>query len=286
MLGKNGIRIIYGDNPKQIVKELLEVIKPEEEIDKNSLIRIKPNLVVAKPSSSGATTSPEIVEGIIEYLKSKGYDKIVIMEGSWVGDRTSNAFKVCGYEDLSKKYNVPLIDLQKDNYKGYEINGLKINVCDYAAKVDYLINVPVLKGHCQTNMTCALKNMKGCIPNSEKRKFHTMGLHKPIAYLNKLIKQSLIIVDGMNGDLNFEEGGNPVQMNRLIAGKDPVLIDTYVAHLMGFSIEEVPYITMAEGIGAGTADLANAHIIELNKDKGLRRLTPSRGDNHVLDGFN
>jgi uncharacterized protein (DUF362 family) len=286
MLGKNGIRIIYGDNPKQIVKELLEVIKPEEEIDKNSLIGIKPNLVVAKPSSSGATTSPEIVEGIIEYLKSKGYDKIVIMEGSWVGDRTSNAFKVCGYEDLSKKYNVPLIDLQKDNYKGYEINGLKINVCDYAAKVDYLINVPVLKGHCQTNMTCALKNMKGCIPNSEKRKFHTMGLHKPIAYLNKLIKQSLIIVDGMNGDLNFEEGGNPVQMNRLIAGKDPVLIDTYVAHLMGFSIEEVPYITMAEGIGAGTADLANAHIIELNKDKGLRRLTPSRGDNHVLDGFN
>ena len=286
MLGKNGIRIIYGDNPKQIVKELLEVIKPEEEIDKNSLIGIKPNLVVAKPSSSGATTSPEIVEGIIEYLKSKGYDKIVIMEGSWVGDRTSNAFKVCGYENLSKKYNVPLIDLQKDNYKGYEINGLKINVCDYAAKVDYLINVPVLKGHCQTNMTCALKNMKGCIPNSEKRKFHTMGLHKPIAYLNKLIKQSLIIVDGMNGDLNFEEGGNPVQMNRLIAGKDPVLIDTYVAHLMGFSIEEVPYITMAEGIGAGTADLANAHIIELNKDKGLRRLTPSRGDNHVLDGFN
>lgn len=59
MLGKNGIRIIYGDNPKQIVKELLEVIKPEEEIDKNSLIGIKPNLVVAKPSSSGATTSPK-----------------------------------------------------------------------------------------------------------------------------------------------------------------------------------------------------------------------------------
>ena len=33
MIGKNGIRIIYGDNPKQMVKELLEVIKPEEEID-------------------------------------------------------------------------------------------------------------------------------------------------------------------------------------------------------------------------------------------------------------
>ncbi len=275
MLGKNGLRVIYGDNPKQMVKELLAEIKPETEIDKKALIGIKPNLVVAKPASSGATTSPEIVAGLIEYLKSKGRDKIVIMEGSWVGDRTAKAFKVCGYEDLSQKYNVPLIDLQKDKYQEYEINGLRISICDYVTKVDYLINIPVLKGHCQTRITCALKNMKGCIPNSEKRKFHTMGLHKPIAYLNKLIKQNLIIVDGMNGDLNFEEGGNPVQMNRIIAGKDPVLIDTYAAHLIGYSIEEVPYIVMAESIGVGSTDLENADIVEFNKDRGTIKLTTS-----------
>jgi len=118
--------------------------------------------------------------------------------------------------------------------------------------------------------------MKGCIPNSEKRRFHTMGLHKPIAYLNKLIKQTLVIVDGMNGDLNFEEGGNLVQMNRIIAGKDPVLIDAYAAQLIGFGIEEVPYIAMAEDIGVGTTDLANADIVELNKDKGSRKIKPSR----------
>jgi len=276
MIGKNEIRVIYGDNPKQMVKELLEAIRPEDEIDKTALIGIKPNLVVAKPASSGATTSSDIVEGLIEYLKSKGRDRIVIMEGSWVGARTSEAFRVCGYESLSKKYNVPLIDLQKDRYQAHEINGLRINVCDYVTKVDYLINVPVLKGHCQTNITCALKNMKGCIPNSEKRRFHTMGLHKPIAYLNKIIKQDLVIVDGMNGDLNFEEGGNPVQMNRIITGKDPVLIDAYAAHLMGFDIEEVPYISIAEAIGVGSADLESAHIIELNKATATTKLTPSR----------
>ena len=44
-----------------------------------------------------------------------------------------------------------------------------------------------------------------------------MGLHKPIACLNKAIKQDLIIVDGIMGDLNFEEGGNPVKMNRILA---------------------------------------------------------------------
>ncbi len=40
-----------------------------------------------------------------------------------------------------------------------------------------------------------------------------MGLHKPIAYLNKILKQDLIVVDGIIGDLNFEEGGKPPRSN-------------------------------------------------------------------------
>jgi len=116
-------------------------------------------------------------------------------------------------------------------------------------------------------MTCALKNLKGCIPDFEKRRFHTMGLHRPIAYLNKIIKQNLIIVDGIMGDLNFEEGGNPVRMNRILAGEDPVLIDSYAANLLGYNAYEIPYIKIAEEIGAGTSRWDKSNIIEFNKDK-------------------
>lgn len=228
----NEIFVIYGNTPQTMVKELLTKIRPENEINKDSLIGLKPNLVVAKQWNSGATTSPELVAGIIEYLQGKGYKNICILEGSWVGERTSRAFKVCGYEELSKHYGVPLIDLQKDSCREHDACGIRISICDSIMRVDYLINIPVLKGHCQTNMTCALKNMKGCIPDSEKRRFHTLGLHKPIAHLNKMIKQNLIIVDGLMGDLSFEEGGNPVAMNRILASKDPVLTDSYVASLM------------------------------------------------------
>ena len=250
-----------------MIERVLNEIELEKDIpSRNSLIGIKPNLVVAKPSASGATTCPELVEGLVEYLKSKGYNNMVILEGAWVGDKTQLAFKVCGYEKLSKKHSIPLIDLQKDSYSDYEVAGTTISVCDSIMGLDYLINMPVLKGHCQTNITCALKNMKGCIPNKEKRCFHTMGLHKPIAYLNKVIKQDLIIVDGIIGDLNFEEGGNPVQMNRLIVGKDPVLIDSYVAQLLGYDLEDIPYIGIAEEIGVGRATLSDDDIKELNKD--------------------
>lgn len=91
-----------------------------------------------------------------------------------------------------------------------------------------------------------------------------MGLHRPIAYLNKAIKQDLILVDGLMGDLNFEEGGHPVQMNRILAAKDPVLLDSYVASLIGFELGEVPYIQIAESLGVGSANLENANVHELN----------------------
>lgn len=274
---KDLLYIIYGNKPQVMVQKALDEAHILDDLpDKNSLIGIKPNLVVAKPANLGATSSPDLVEGVIKYLKANGYHNLIILEGSWVGDRTALAFKVCGYEKLSSQYGVPLIDLQKDGYHDYQVGQTGISVCDQAMAVDYLINVPVLKGHCQTKITCALKNLKGCIPDREKRRFHTMGLHKPIATLNKVLKQDLIIVDGIIGDLNFEEGGNPIQMNRLIIGKDPVLVDSYVAQLLGYAYQEIPYIQMAEGLGVGSSQFTNDQIIELNQDRTMMTIPKSR----------
>ena len=81
---KDKIYVRYGDNSKVMIKEVLSSLKIASHIKKDALIGIKPNLVVAKPSTSGATTSPELLEGVIEYLKSKGFKNIVIVEGSWL----------------------------------------------------------------------------------------------------------------------------------------------------------------------------------------------------------
>lgn len=265
---QNDLVVLFGQNPRQMAKELCEACDLAADIGStNARIGLKPNLVVAKPADSGATTHPEILAGIIEYLQERGFCNITILEGSWVGDRTAQAFRTCGYHDLSNRYGVPLVDTQLDSYHPVDCKGMTIQVCNALLKIDYLINLPVLKGHCQTAMTCALKNAKGLISNAEKRKFHAMGLHKPIAHLNCGIRNGLILVDGLCGDLNFEEGGNPVQMNRMIAAKDPVLCDAYVCELMGFTLAEVPYIQLAERLGAGCADTAKANLRFLNDDK-------------------
>ena len=111
------ITVIYGDQPRRMIPELLDAIDLTGELKREYTIGIKPNLVLARETSSGATTDPELVEAIIVYLEERGYNNLVIMESSWIGDRTTRAYKVCGYEDISRKYNVPLIDLKRDGYR-------------------------------------------------------------------------------------------------------------------------------------------------------------------------
>jgi len=276
---RNELIVVHGTNPAAMAREALAAANIEELIPSgNALIALKPNLVVSKDASSGAVTHPQIVEGVVGYLREKGFERFVVMEGSWVGDQTSRAFGAAGYRELSARIGVPLVDLQRDGWKRYDAGGgLKIAVCDQAMAADFMINLPVVKGHCQTTVTCALKNLKGCMSDDEKSRFHSLGLHEPIARLNRVLKPGFILADGICGDLDFEEGGNPVQMNRLVAAIDPVLMDAFACRLMGHDIEDVPYIGLAEEYGVGSSDLSSAKISEIGDSKSAPAIPPRSG---------
>ena len=287
MLLDDQIWKIYGTDHKRMTSALLAAAGLAERIgDRHACIGIKPNLVCPTPAEFGATTHPEVVAGIIEYLQENGFKNLLIVEGSWVGDRTADAYDLCGYRELSERYGVPFIDTQKEEWHSVDCAGVTLNVTDVVDRIDFLINVPVLKGHCQTKVTCALKNMKGLIPNQEKSRFHRMGLHKPIAHLGEAIRQDFIVVDHICGDLDFEEGGNPVVRNCVMAAADPVLTDSYACYLMHYDISEVPYIQMAEALGQGSADLGKARIVlcrmaesgaEVVSEKGIEDDDPDEG---------
>jgi uncharacterized protein (DUF362 family) len=275
---KHEILITYGDDPYLMARHIAEAAGLAELIgDKKKRVGFKPNLVVSRPADEGATTHPEIAAGLIAYLKEKGFQNLVILEGSWVGDRTADAFGVCGYRKLAQETGVELIDTQKDRFKAYDCRGMKIEICDSALAVDFMINLPVMKGHCQTLLTCALKNNKGIMPDREKRRFHSLGLHKPIAHLNTVARNDFILVDGICGDLDFEEGGNPVPAGRIFAARDPVLCDAWAAEQMGYRVEDIPYIGLAEKLGVGSGDLKKVLVRELSSPDASRSLAASTG---------
>ncbi len=267
---------IYGTDAHRMTVALMEAARAADRIPQGASIALKPNLVMAGTPESGATTHPGVLSGCIAYLQENGFSDICVMEGSWVGARTDHAMKTCGYDRVCEKYGVPFYDLKKDRTRQIETALRPMEISCRALDADFLIDLPVLKGHCQTLLTCALKNLKGCLPDREKRRFHADGLIRPIAALGAALKPSLVIVDSICGDLNFEEGGNPVQTNRMMIGTDPVQMDAYGCRLMGLDLKDVPYIALAEQWGAGSTVIEEGDIIALNRpEEGMRYPRPS-----------
>lgn len=269
---KNEILVLYGKRIKEMAEEAcrladLRCLILEKCASPDARIALKPNLLGPVAAEDGATTHPEIVEGVLAYLKAEGFRNLAVMEGSWVGDRTEDSLLVTGMGDLLRGLDVPFIDLQKDRTCRIDCCGMSLTVCRSPLEADFLINLPVMKGHCQTRMTCALKNMKGCIPNSEKRRFHKMGLFDPIGHLSCGLHQDFILTDSICSDLTFEDGGNPVQQDRIFAAADPVLNDAYCCRLMELSLSDVPYIGIAEACGVGSSDLSGADIRIYREEK-------------------
>lgn len=287
-MDKREIHIIYGRKDiAAMAQELMENMGIAENLPKDARITLKPNFVLPSPAGKGATTHPEIAEEILRYFHDRGFRNLAIMESSWAGERnTTDAFRVCGYEALTEKYGAKFYDLKRDAVVERTVEGLTLHICRKPLlETDFLINLPVLKAHCQTRMTCALKNLKGCIPDSEKRRFHQLGLTKPIACLAKALPIHLTVVDAICGDLTFEEGGHPVPMDRLIGGIDPVLIDSYGASLLGFDATEIKYLPLAEKLGVGSCDLNSAMIREYRLEDKTQNLFRSDGAANALSKY-
>ncbi len=263
------IYVIYGKDAETMTDNLLSAYGLERKIEGKESFVLKPNLVTASLPDNGATTHTEIIEAIIKRLHRCGKKNITIAESSWVGASTEEAMRRLGYHDIARKYDVKLLDIKKDKFRKAEYDGVQIELSESVLNADFVINLPVLKGHCQTKMTSAMKNLKGCISDRSKRDFHRWGLMKPIAALNALITPSLTIVDSICGDLDFEEGGTPVETDRMMLSEDPIALDVLGASLMGYTPEEIPYITIGAAYRNVSTKLDDIDIVTLNKpEKG------------------
>ncbi len=268
---------IYGQDAHEMTFKLLEASDAIRLVPSGDSVALKPNLVIAGSPDDGATTHAGVLSGCIAYFQDHGVKDISVIEGSWVGDETMRAVRRAGYDKVCEKYGVPFFDLKKDKTRPIKTAIGNIDICCRALDAGLLVDLPVLKGHGQTLMTCALKNLKGCLPDHEKRRFHALGLQKPIAALGAVLKPGLIIVDSICGDLDFEEGGNPVQTNRMYLGTDAVQLDAYGRALMGLNPDEVPYIEMAARWGGGSTAWSAEDIVELNQPHDAAAYPKPRG---------
>ncbi|MFH0847956.1 MAG: DUF362 domain-containing protein [archaeon] len=235
---------------------------------------LKPNYVVDRPPTSGLTTRPESLDGIITYLfqkLGKTPAQVQIGEGG-NPSTTESAFTICGARDLARKHQIRLVNLNDDEKETVTLQdslSLKeVNVARTARAADCLISVPSLKTHSMAVTTLAMKNCMGCI--LPKGIMHS-SLHKKIVDLADVINPKLSVIDGIIGAEGNEEHGDPVSMELIIAGTDYVAVDTVGSAVMGYSPQECKYLQYAAEKGLGTCNLSEIEIIGVSIDDVKRK---------------
>ncbi len=250
-------------------------------------VLMKPNLTGPAPWEKGVTTNPALLEAFIELAQEAGAGKVDVGDGT--GSIHIGTFKVmerCKIAGGAKKLGAELIDLNTGPMElikvenGRILDSVKVNKA--CLEYDVVINIPVLKTHFITEVSLGMKNLKGCIPPVEKRRFHDIGVNQAVADLNRVFRTSLTVADGIIGSEGLgPKEGKPVGMGVILAGENVLAVDMAAASVMGFEAEKIEHIRMAMEDGIGPSCMEEVEILGDSIEKvrrSFQRAVPSMPD--------
>ncbi|MFH1616754.1 MAG: DUF362 domain-containing protein [Planctomycetota bacterium] len=235
------------------VTRALDLIGAGPGLPQEGLIIIKPNLTNASPPP--VTTNVAAVEAVYRYCRKYTTAEIAVGEGCGSGI-TQDTFDANGYTDLAQKYNLPLIDfnrhqsvLLKNNdalqLREFHMPGILLEA--------FIISVPVLKDHSFTRTTIAMKNMFGIAPAPfykggwNKSKLHSPSTDKSVVDICTYKKPDLSVVDASIALTGMHLSGTEKHIGLILAGFDPVAVDTVGSRLLGHDPSKLEYLTLANG---------------------------------------
>jgi len=213
---------------------------------------IKPNLCYYWDFTTGQTTDPKFVAAIIDLARARISPNIhiSIVESDASAMKCKYAFKILNYEKLANDCNVKLVNLSEDKNNIVEATAggqsFRLKVPQTIQNADLKINVPKIKYTMEPiRLTCALKNIFGCNPYSQKFKYHSK-LGETIVAINKVMKFDLNIIEG-----NIVSGIQPRKLGLVMASTDPVAIDTASSEMVGLNPKTIKYLQLAKKEGLG-----------------------------------
>lgn len=216
--------------------------KPEGKVQ---TVIIKPNLNYYWEAATGCTTDPKVVGALIDYLRENYGDElnIKVAEADASAMRTEHVFPMLGYNELAYEKRVELFNLSKDTIKKEKVvirgHEIEFEVPQSLMNADLFINLPKLKIMRTTKITCAMKNMFGCIATPRKFAYHPI-LNEAIVGINKILRPHLTLVDGLVG-----LGMHPIKLNLLMASVDVFSVDWVVAQIVGYNPRGVEFLKIA-----------------------------------------
>jgi uncharacterized protein (DUF362 family) len=238
-------------------------IKPGERV------LLKVNAAFATPPIVGATTHPDLVAAVVRLCKNAGAGQVLVSDNpindpascfalSGIGPAAVNAGAevVLPVPRRFQSFSLPHGELLRD----WPVLG------DPLTRVEKVIGLAPVKDHHRSGASMTIKNWYGLL-GGRRNIFH-QKIHRIITELAMMIKPTLVILDGTQTMMRNGPTGGALEdlkaTQTLIAGTDPVAVDSLGATLLGKSAGDLPHLHMAQAAGAGSVDYLSLNPVELN----------------------
>ncbi|MCX6356338.1 MAG: DUF362 domain-containing protein [Candidatus Aureabacteria bacterium] len=245
---------------------------------------IKPNMLSAHPPEKAVTTHPALVEAVIEISRAAGvtvavgdspalYSLARVAAASGIAEAVARAGGRLAPFDEEEPMDTAPGCLMK-----------KIVVAREVATADAIISIPKFKTHCLTHITGAIKNMLGCVPGLKKAEMHyrfpdNERFSRMLVDICRSLPVTLHLMDAVTGmDGDGPSAGTPFPIGLIIAGLDPVAVDSTACRVVGIDPLTVPMIRIGQECCLGHADGELIRIVDepLNRARvhGFKLIKP------------
>lgn len=278
---ENVVVLRVEENVRATVEKSIQMLQGLK-IKRNDFVVVKPNVCYPKNVENMIITDVRVLETVLSLVKRKTKNVLVVESDSFSGTAEKRMINT-GAMDIVKRCDVDFLNLSRDDVEEHEVAGLTLEIPKTVLKADFLVNLPKLKTHDFMYISLAMKNMFGILANKRKSMLHKV-LTEVLVYLNKIVRQDLIVVDGIVG----MEGigpitGSPVDLGLIISGLNPITVDAICCHIMGINPYAVEPLWKAYKAGVGEINLKRIQILgeTINNVKRKFRL-PSRSPQNIL----
>lgn len=274
-MNRHTVALVRYETPLESVRRATELSHGLAHLQAHAKVFIKPNIVFWAKSVAfpkwGVLTTSRVVEDMVHVLKDQGIDNITIGEGLTLfnpkdRETPAEAFEGLGYGILGKRYGVKFVNVHERPFEKVDLgDGIELKFNADILRSDFVVNLPVLKTHAQTVVSLGIKNLKGMLHVSSRKRCHSADpakdLHFHVARLADKLPPSFTLLDGI---YTLERGpafdGKVKRSNILVASRDILSADLVGARVLGIDPSAVPHLVHAARNLSRPVDLSDVEV--------------------------